>query len=656
MSSPMTALVPFEEPVTPFAPFAQFTALLHEQQSVLEATTMQGSVHWSDLPIERLLADGLWPVILRAAEKMGQQARTAQQILEVAQRLDRFINVGLLVRYATIADAAQAFTTEVVQPVEARIGTMGVDGATPLTNLWQIPTAQFLAGLVRAAQEWRDGLARTLAEIERDDAADVVRAITVVGWDFKALDMSKFVAALDFTSSESLSDSWYAVIPEYPAYAARLRERQLLFRALLYHVDRLPDGVYYGVAPTIAETWLRTQLLLAAANLPDREHITSGEYARAIRALRKRGVEAVVSRFAERMKLRAPKLSGTTLERVSAEARVVAGRLITWGEILTDTAVSELFVLVKPEEVTLSHIEAMGVATGASQIVDASAGLTEDYLRTHIFPQIGWAEITQEEVCDLCHARVMPIALVAAGVAKMPAVARRQAIRWMLEHKCLDEAAVGVLLDAGALDMTPAFVAEMAGLIPSVHLERYLPNLLHEMARSEKVRRQISEHALVAMLRKLSDVAIEMLFADPRLRLELAQHVVSLVNEAAIERVPMKDAVAQRKRLRKIIGEDRWCRFVFANDILSRVELYRHPERIDPEWPMARWEETARDRDTARAYAKMLGVRVREVPALFARYLEGEVLGWLWEARSDRAKLLTQFREDRERYFQVEDS
>ncbi len=653
MSSLVTALVPFEEPRESFAaPFAQFTALLHEQQSVPETTTMQGGAHWSDLPIERLLADGLWPMILRAGEKMNRQTRTAQQILEVARKLDSFINVGLLVRYATIADAAQAFIAEVVRPVEVRMSTMDADIITPFTKLWQIPVAQFLAGLVRAAQEWRDGLARTLAEIERDDEADEVRRIAIMGWDFGELDMSRLVAALDFESNKSFAEEGYVTIPEYHAHAARLRERQLLFRALPYHVDRLPDGVYYGAVATIADTWLQTQLLLAAADLPDREYIASGEYAAAIRALRECGVEVVVSRFGERMQRRASTLSRVMLERVSAEARIVAGRLLAWGEVLTDTAVGELFVLVVPEEVTLSHIEAMGVATGASagEMVDAKVGRDPGYLRTHIFPQIEWVSVTEQEVCDLCHAGVMPIALVAAGVAKMPAGRRKLAIQWMLEHEYLTEEAVGVLLDAWAVDLTPAFVAWTASLIPSVHLERYLPNLLHEMARSEKMRREFSVDALVTILQKLPDAALDALFTNPRLRLELAEYVVSPVNGETIERRPSKDAIAQCKRLRKIIGEDRWYRFVLANEILSRIGLYRHPERQDPEWPMGPWEDTARDRDIARTYAKLLAVRMRDVPELFARYSEEEVLGWLWEARPDCAKLLERFRRDRELY------
>lgn len=658
MSSQMTALVPFEEPCTSFdAPFMQFTALLHEQQRVSEATTIHGGARWSDLPIERLLADGLWPVILRAAEKMGRQARTAQQILEVAWRLDPFINVGLMVRYATIADAAQAFITEVVRPIETRIGAMGADTTTPITRIWQIPAAQFLAGLIRAAQEWRDGLARTLAEIQRDDEADGVRAITIIGQDSKALDMSRLVTALDFASSESFSSKWYAVIPGYPAHAARLRERQLLFRVLPYHVDMLPDGMYYCGAPTIAETWLRTQLLLAAAGLPDREHITSGEYTAAIRALRECGIEAAVSAFSERMRHRAPELSDTTLERVNAEARVVAEGLLVWGEVLTDAAVDGLLVLVKPEEVTLSHMEAMGVATGISQIVDASTVFAENYFHTYIFPQIKWEEVTQGEVCDMCYAGVMPMALIAAGVAKMLEGRRNTVVQWMFEHDYVNEEAVSVLLEAGVIDLTPAFVAQTVSLISSAYLERYLPNLLYELERGgaeARLNAGVDGHTILAFVERLEDAAIVRLFANLSLRERLVRVACWFLDLTTVQR-PTKDLRPQSKRLSRLLGPDEWCRFVFAGDVVSRAELYQHPEKRDTDDNMStmRWEESSRDRDFRRGYALVLAVPQCNVATLLEKHNEERVLDWFWEARPDRAERLEKFRCDRERYFRV---
>lgn len=147
------------------APLAALFHTVYEASAGNIQTTELGQAEWQELPVEELLTEGLWPVIVRVGEKMGITTLTSPRdilttVIPVAHRL---ISQGLLLRYATVEEAAKDLldalgqSHTVASMYETRASLMEVAGSVSV----------FFGGLIKLTQETRKEILQAKERIQR---------------------------------------------------------------------------------------------------------------------------------------------------------------------------------------------------------------------------------------------------------------------------------------------------------------------------------------------------------------------------------------------------------------------------------------------------------------------------------------------------------
>src|SRR5688572_8559665 len=113
---------PYEDHVS-HSPFEAFMAALGRRYRA-SAKSMASAAEWTAFPYEQAVADGLWLVFIRSAERLGLKLATPDHVLrEIAPRVNRVLNNALLLVYTTTEEAAEAFDDRVAQSVARKTET-----------------------------------------------------------------------------------------------------------------------------------------------------------------------------------------------------------------------------------------------------------------------------------------------------------------------------------------------------------------------------------------------------------------------------------------------------------------------------------------------------------------------------------------------------
>jgi hypothetical protein len=322
-----TALVHVRARAAPLPESSRFQSFFERVSDRLVAReTRVGGVVWSEWPLEDMLADGMWPLVVAAARKIGVSLDNWKDVEEVLPRVDRVIEIGLRVGYPDADAAADAFVRDVIDPLETAIFTLGLRPGTvqrpeswkmlragneallredirraqvrPVDArgaLWQTPVYQFLADLVKTTREYGERVQQRAAEVgslvlvESHGCIDdpmLVRELTALA-EFATLECG----AAPLQKQRDMLVSALGSLD-------RLARRARAFRALPMDLRLLEDlrrrneeadedsafAMHDGEGGDgFAITWLRTQLLLRAGGLRGQE-LHAGDFASCMRA------------------------------------------------------------------------------------------------------------------------------------------------------------------------------------------------------------------------------------------------------------------------------------------------------------------------------------------------------------------------------------
>ncbi len=147
------------------APLAALFHTVYEASAGNIQTTELGQAEWQELPVEELLTEGLWPVIVRVGEKMGITTLTSPRdilttVIPVAHRL---ISQGLLLRYATVEEAAKDLLNALRQ---SHAAASMYKTRTPLMEVAG-SVSMFFGGLIKLTQETRKEILQAKERIQR---------------------------------------------------------------------------------------------------------------------------------------------------------------------------------------------------------------------------------------------------------------------------------------------------------------------------------------------------------------------------------------------------------------------------------------------------------------------------------------------------------
>ena len=646
---------------TALAPFEQFVAGLYERR-MDDAVTMAGSARWSAFPIEHAIADGLWPVLLRVAEKLGRGILTERQVVQdIAPRVDRLVNAGLVLVYPSIDGACSAFLREVIDPIYAANRGKSGSASDMLQDAWQRPVAKFFATLIRAAQGYGDEIGRMLALLHKDNIADVNSGITFID----SSTVLKFELLRPFLRLESDS----ATLPSYeeggPYQFLRdalrkleqIRTHQVALMRLPLRLHALPSELT-SVASSVDYPWIRTQLLLAAADLPDREYLLGDEFVYAAEAVGARDDNVIVASFFKRMTARGMVTDtalGTHLGALVLDHLFSLKRAFNKEVTLDFEFLATLFMVVKPEHLTFDRDTAIHVALGTEIVTEnllesMSASAQVDYWRRHVMPAIVWETLTIDDVQAMASRGPLPLSLLAEGVAKMDPEKRARAVEWLLEADIMPSDAIVYLIEQGVITPTTDFLASHYRKVPAKLLAEYLSAVLEAVGGETRMAAALSPAVMLSMFDHIPHRDARKMVDNPWVREPLVAHVMTEIVDPD-HRVACGITKAKHEQFVRQIGKDRWYHLVLALEISMREEEYVGGSERELGVIMARWDDLPGRLVASHNLPGWLGLKPKRAQKVLRTHAEDDMFAWLYAAREDLPTRLAAYRAARDRYY-----
>jgi len=652
--------------------FEDFLVKLHERRRAVPTRTMVGSAQWGDAPLMTMVADGLWPVVLHAAEKLDVSLTNSKAIEDVAERVDRVFRAGLLMRYASVEAAALAFWQEVVEPVFREARSAVGKGAVAPAMLWQVKAATFFAGPMRTATEARQKAERLIAPVVRQPFYDprqvpYLRVVDEARTEsVRTLCRHLRLEAEIHTEYVSKNSDYGPAVPipgqlalrSLVTYATYLRgDAELLRRMPIRSKNLPPIDTMMMPSVSIEKEWLRTQVLLAAARAKvDVEYLHADSFVTGMRVVRSTDPARSIERVIQRMEKRGLELSASERQRLSSlvSERVFEIRDHEWdggAELLNQQWV---FLDIPIETLNIDALEALDMAldTGKKVHLLMSVGADRygwENVQQKVADDIVWHQLTDDQIVRLLAAKVLTGAALFSGLSKVPAERLLPIIHRYLDST-KDAEFVSTIFEGGVVAPDEDLLHTFFDVLPTNMFLDGLPVLFATMNRMKP-----SDFA--RFIEKLQDApeqdrrrALENPICREAQRAFLADNVfVHTLGKSELE------ITRDEKILRDIYGDDLWTRFVLSEDILYRKSLYfgqcddEEREQMFPNWVDR--GDPSKLTGTWHAHLLRFDLPLPEITKLLKKYSEEEMLRWAAEGFPKPKAFIREYLKDRETYY-----
>ncbi len=619
-------------------PFSRFAKRLLDRYGRRQRSA-DGKTIWHEEPIEAMLHAALMLAAMKLGQRLapdGKSPRTANEfVAEIAPRATRLINNGLVLRFPKGCDeAARQFHDRYVVP--ALVTVADASEGTPLLALWGPRLADFFLDCMRASKELEDRLREQLKILrQRNRLSDVLQVcdLNIVHeylFDYLSFELSSSGAArVEATWRNNLSrnsNGWFEQLhqklSEFPNELERYAVVQAALLALPVRANECRGDVF-DVCPSVEYQWLRTQLLLAAANAPDREYLLASEGMEAFAKLPRCTDNALIKRFFKRMRARGYEREASdraTLEPI-LRSLLVALRNLSKGSrkvTIDELGRLNLFVLLSADDLVRAVEEVNWAGLSAAEFK---------------------RRVKDDPLAD-------PLDL-AEGLLKMEDDEQQKALAFFLRSEHGDHpAALKCLYEAKKLPFGAAFVLDHAQGLP----HEYLCDYLHWLATTQnpsawETATNDLEESLLAVLGRVSDAACARFFEEVTHRKFLASWLVQFEGHALVSR-----------KFWRGLPQELLTRLVLLVEIRVREQVYPpQGDGLDDADVIHSWEEIV-EHGSVMDLPSVLKIRSEELSDLPARYLEDEMFLWAHAGEKHLKARLATFRANRERYFSKKES
>jgi hypothetical protein len=420
--------LPKKEPIpciayrTPFQKFMDI--LLAEQPS--KVTTTGGAAEWSGAPIEAIIAQGLWPIMLKVAEKQRMTLGTETNVLKhIAPKVEQMINIGIMLAYGSPEIAAEEFKKRVLCGIK-----IDNSKAKSFAEVVQMPVAKFFAQILKVIAPARESLLKNLKKtVERNRAFAhcVYISEDLPLGSFPALSrihtlakkMDEHLPHLGYHDSDydelgSIGDALMA----YQTGIALLKKLPVKFMDIHRSGTELS-----GKFIAINSEWLYTQIVMAANQAPiDEGSISTEQYATMIRHFKTMSVEEILAAVFHRFEQRGVNRSVWN----EAEQDILEATILLAIKKIKDYKPEGIHHLILTyydftanfqEERNFSHKEALKLATTGNPSLRNQL-FNDKAAQAKINASLSWEAIHPNEVIEILACGIIPILDVARGVLR----------------------------------------------------------------------------------------------------------------------------------------------------------------------------------------------------------------------------------------------
>lgn len=634
-------------------PFFAFLRALQEKNRAT-AKTSGGGALWSAMPVERMVADGVIPVLLNVAKILDVSARTEIQIQTLAELIQPFLNVGLQLLYPTAENAASAFE----QNVHASISQKPRGKTTPANALWSEASARFFAAAVKRAVAYGKDLTTLTREINEFNTVEIDRQCWSI---IENLDGEQTWAS-DF-SLHGDPTRW----PETEKICSML-DHLTLRMGLKHGLKNLLGSEATVIAEKdeittknliVENQWFHTQIIRVALRLPFGGSVTALQYTQGIRTLRTLKTDEVLKRFFATAGPQASRLDDIQRKAVSKHLYDTVDPsfkndphcMRAWKDGVDHLANDRVCIIWKPEEFAVTS--ALEVAAGIvpNPFANTTANKRARLVKDKITSRINWKDLAMEEIDQILETGVIPATDVfryllktgkrgTATLKKYAGHPNAEPVRtFLLKQKCLHPDYL--------------FFERYGDSLTTKEWRRLLPTFLRVIL--EASRGDENPSGIVSMLA----TAANHLHQDGK---SLADNKNRVMLVEALYRENIIDTFVQARGNRNpentyrvfvgaIGGEDIWHMLILACELLHRIGIYKNWKKFrkGDDVPCA-WEKLAIKGSDWQELPENLGIRPKDLPALLAKITERDVFNWMFEGRKDRKRLWSAYLASKKRF------
>ena len=669
-----TALLVVEQPCTDTkpapTPFEAFLAAVVELHSLPTVRTNRGAVFWEGHPVVGDISSGLFLYGMKVARDRKMPYHTTDQIHQLMEEINAVMDVGLVVRFQNMEQAAQAYKQEVTDKIMQAIREHGLrpgmkipgaalkmfikqDQATMLDqmiqrqqvdplgswqSLWQFASAFFFVRLESHAREKIDQLNEALAQITKANwlyqrgrrllltSAQIPEARPSGS---HALSSSGTFDFPNARSEQALRD-WFEGIDDQ---MEEIRHRQQAFRELPIDLRGIPKDALevskYGETKcgpdTIAEGWLTTQLLLSVLeDEEDRHFLKAEQYLQALNVFEHGDPEVLWSHFESRLRSLKSDLSERAWKEVRRFVKWQIPQVKGWYQRADIYMHARAFVSIPYESLMISGEDALQVAIGEAQDLEYSSRVHQpgqEALRKNIMEAIDWSEVTLEELGEMISSEVLPPPLIVQGIARISSEKREAYLDLFLLQADISRDVFQALLQERILRLNTGLVEEYCAEIPEDDLEAWLKQMVVEDD-------ALTVHASVIALLKLPSSKACAILEDVPHR---AQWISFLIAEIWSKQDALKHLSSEEYRqFIEHVGSVYWQKSILVLEMLEREVAYKE-ERVKPGEICYRapWNRMTIEESGSFNFREVFGMRTNgELEKLIAKHPEEDLLCW----------------------------
>ncbi len=506
------------ESVTLTSTFEDFMSWFESDEELSTLRSMHSAL-WSTLPIERLMADGTWLLVSAVAQKYGLALQNRNDVRDVADRVNRLLDVGLLLCYGTAEAAAKAFVTKVAGGLTRAIGlgyrpgqtlssdawraVMGgndtlakielrgqkISAAGSHSAFWATPCYLFLADCFKAARALGDELKAGQAEYT------VRNRVTRVTWTRLTQEESRhavfqseidFTNTIDFLNPMSKSD-WGRYNRSQIGYALQARAklakanlRLSVWLALPIEFVGVPRSMLFMRDREVGKMWITAQVMRAVGEKKIGElhaHYPAGS---ALKRIRLAGPAVLIDRVTAVALERGVRWSP---DQLACFRLMIAEQLNGWLDWDADhrealEAAGLIRVTANQLQINpkLALLIVMGQAPEFEPIIKRlSYADAQNFFKREVLPRVDWSavDITRLKLIITArlkyHVPVFDTKWIARRVPRMPKRYWAQAIDLLLNNGSIAVEAVPMLAKKGLITIDAEFFVKHRALI-SNHL------------------------------------------------------------------------------------------------------------------------------------------------------------------------------------------
>jgi len=685
-------------------PFRGFLDALYDIMVHPEAHTNRGAVIWQGYPMGMIVGYGLLPVLQKVAQKHGFPFSSVADQSQVMVAVDPFLQSGLVLRYASMQEAAQDFLRRVIKATDQFLSLGWRPGinlsASAYTEwnttgrsdqarreialqihrprketivaglLWQLPSALFFRDLLAATQSKTQEVRQSVQTLSARDRTifclghrlpltyrsvdHLWNDVTFLELDFSRSPHTKLSNESEWRQffqkiEEELDgfDHWLQLLDVLPLRSSRIARHAL---------EIVEDGSILRGPEAFAEAWVATQTMLALLDRP-LDSITSvriQEYIEALHLLGREEPSKVLSRVMTRLCRLAPKLSTVSIQFLERYVSKLLVEMTTWSTQAEIDIQTRAFVDALYGEIAITPHEAEDYATGedlALRMQLPRRVKDREVMVAKIVEMISWADLDAETIRKMTEVGVLSPITIAKGLAQIPEETRGSCLEAFLHAVIMDEEILRVLLDERVMPLNGKLVKRFFPHLSKKDLFVWLRDHMRDEVVWERGDGMIS--TVLQALMRLETEQVQTLLDAPPLRAWWSSHIFSeLFSSSEFERLHIS-LLAWRRWVKEVMEEDCWIRHMLALSVLDREKAYRAETITDKDAYRVCWDQLHNSPLGDYDWPFIFDRKEEDLAELFERYPEEDILAWLHadESAEAFAKRLTQYEKDRADYY-----